>query len=119
MARARERERERERGLRGEGDYSWQWSPTVLVSLLQRMLDAVLLSIKLNTYLPKCLSNGFVATLWIKGSPDNMTPLGIGKSVILIDAFQYRKILFGSKKLPYKVIVILTGFMLSGEHCFK
>ena len=53
----------------------------------------------------------------IQGSPDNRTPLGIGKSVIQSDCYTNRPFLvqegpFWDKKLSYKVIVIL-----SGEHC--
>ena len=39
--------------------------------------------------------------------------------VILTGHFYYKKVLFGTKNLSYKVIVISSGVMLSGEPCIR
>ena len=50
----------------------------------------------------------------VQGSPDNMTPLGIGKNVIQTDclinwSFLVQEGPLWDKKLSYKAIVILSG----------
>ena len=57
-----------------------------------------------------------------QGSPDNMTPLGIGKSVIQTDCHINRTCLeregpFWDKKLSYQATVILARVILSGKPC--
>ena len=51
-----------------------------------------------------------------------MTPLGTGKSAIQTDCHTNQSFLteegpFGDQEMSYKVIVILSGVILSGEPC--
>ena len=67
------------------------------------------------------LDLGFLHSV-IQCSTDNMTPLGIGKSVIHTNWNCHFLVLedpFWDKKLLYKVIVMLSGVTLPGEPCIK